>query len=150
MERFGLDVAGLLIKIGGIIALVLGIFQIIEGVITVLVASVLGSLLGFIFPGLGALLKLIPIGGTILAAAHIVVGAVLAAISYSLIKLSTPLPANERNRWVAILAVLAALALIFGAWSLLVGLGISLAGLLLAPVRQPGAREAPPPPAPGS
>jgi putative DNA methylase len=48
---------------------------------------------------------------------------------------------------VAILAVLAALALIFGVWSLPVGLGISLAGLLLAPIS--GARKVPPPLDPG-
>jgi len=143
VERLGGEIASFLVKIGGIIALVLGVLDILKGIVLLVLANVIGGFLGSILPGLGWLLNLIPIGGSILSAVYIVAGAVIAAVGYTLVKMPVPPPAEEKSRWVLILAVLAALALAFGSYATLLALALALAGLLLAPTVKP---TAPPPP----
>jgi vacuolar-type H+-ATPase subunit I/STV1 len=142
VERLGGEIASFLVKIGGIIALVLGVLDILKGIVLLVLANVIGSFLGSILPGLGWLLNLIPIGGSILSAVYIVAGAVIAAVGYTLVKMPVPPTAEEKSRWVLILAVLAALALAFGSYATLLALALALAGLLLAPTVKP---TAPPP-----
>jgi len=142
MERLGGEVAALLMKIGGIIALILGLFEIAKGVLTIIVAHAIGGFLSFLFPGIAELIKIIPIGGALLAAAYIIVGAIVVAVGYSLTKIPVPTPPEEKGRWTIILAVLIALALIFGSYGLLVAFALALASLLLAPSARP---PAPPP-----
>ena len=142
MERLGGEIAGFLVRIGGVIALVLGVIEILKGFALLLLANLIGGFLGSLLPGAGWLLKLIPVGGTILGAAYIVGGAVVAAVGYALVKMPVPPPSEEKSRWILILAVLAAIALALGSYTILVALIIALAGLLLAPT----VKHTPPPP----
>jgi|GEM_PF-2385023 len=142
MERVLQDAASLLIKVGGIVTVILGIFEIIKGLLVLLFAHGISALLGALLPGASNIISLIPIGGTILAAIWIILGAVVAAVGFSLLRVSVPVPQPDRGKWVGILAVFLALALIFGSTSLAAALGIALLGLLLAPVAPP------PPPTP--
>jgi len=139
VERILPDAASLLIKIGAIIAVILGIFDIIKGLIVLLFAHAISALLSALLPGASRIIELIPIGGTVLAVIWIILGAVVAAIGFSLLKIPVPLSRQDRGKWVGILAVLLALALIFGSTSLAAAVGIALLGLVLAPT-------APPPP----
>jgi hypothetical protein len=134
MEQILPSVSSLLIKIGAIIALILGLFKIVEGLIILLFSHGISALLGTLFPGASSIISLIPIGGAILAAIWIILGAVIAAIGYSLLKVPVPITQPDRGKWVGILAVLLALALIFGSTSLAAAIGIALIGLVLAPV----------------
>ncbi|MCC6004144.1 MAG: hypothetical protein LM590_07370 [Thermofilum sp.] len=133
MEQILPSVSSLLIKIGAIIALILGLSKIVEGLIILLFSHGISALLGTLFPGASSIIGLIPIGGTILAAIWIILGAVIAVIGYSLLKVPVPITQPDRGKWVGILAVLLALALIFGSTSLAAAIGIALIGLVLAP-----------------
>jgi len=150
VERLGGEIAGFLVKIGGVIALVLGVLDVLKGIALLVLANVIGVLLGSVLPGsmlpgLGWLLNFISIGGGILSAVYIAAGAVIAAVGYALVKMPVPPPAEEKSRWVLFLAVLAALALAFGSYATLLALALAIAGLLLAPTAKP----APPPPPSG-
>jgi hypothetical protein len=134
MQQILPSISSLLIKIGAIIALILGLSKIVEGLIILLFAHGISALLGTLFPGASTLINLVPIGGTILAAIWIILGAVIAAIGYSLLKVPVPITQPDRGKWVGILAALLALALIFGSTSLAAAIGIALIGLVLAPV----------------
>lgn len=140
MEQVLRSAASLLVKIGAIIAVILGVFEIIKGLVTLLFAHAISALLSALFPGASKIIELIPIGGTILGAIWIILGVVIAAIGYSLLKIPVPVSQQDRGRWVGVLAALLALALILGSTSLVAAIGIALLGLILAPV-------APPPPA---
>uniref|UniRef100_A0A7C1G9U0 DUF996 domain-containing protein n=1 Tax=Thermofilum adornatum TaxID=1365176 RepID=A0A7C1G9U0_9CREN len=133
MEQILPNVSSLLIKIGAIIALILGLFKIIQGIIILLFSHGISALLGTLFPAASTLINLIPIGGTILAAIWIILGAIIAAIGFALLKIPVPISQQDRGKWVGILAVLLALALIFGSGSLAAAIGIALLGLVLAP-----------------
>ena len=95
--------------------------------------------LGALFPEASKIIEPIPIGGTILAVMWIILEVVVAAIGYSLLKIPVLVSQQDKGKWVGILAVLLALALIFGSTSLAAAAGIALLGLVLAPT-------APPPP----
>jgi hypothetical protein len=142
VERLGGEIASFLVKIGGVIALVLGVIEILKGIVVLVLANLIGGFLGSLFPGVGWLLNLIPIGGSILAAAYIIGGAVVAAVGYTLVKMPVPPAHEEKSKWILILAVLAAIALAFGSYTILLSLALALAGLLLAPTVKP----TPPPP----
>lgn len=133
----GGEIAGPLVRIGGLIAFVLGVFEVVKGLLLLALVQAAGRLLSgawllsSIFPELGWLLSLVPVSGAALAAAHIVAGAVYAAAARSLIKAPVPMPPEERDKWTTALAVLAAVAIILNLHGLLLALGLSLAGLLL-------------------
>ena len=137
MEQILPSVSSLLIKIGAIITLILGLFKIVEGLIILLFAHGISALLSMLFPEASRIIGLIPIGGTILAVVWITLGAVIAAIGYSLLKVPVPTSQQDKGKWVGILAVLIALALIFGSISLAAAIGIALLGIVLAPATPP-------------
>ncbi len=136
VEKIAPEFAGLLVKIGAIIIIVLGIFEIIKGIVIILFASAIGALLSSLLPVYGEILKLIPVGGMLLALLYIVIGSIVVSVGFSLLKASLPLTPDQRNRWITLLGVLIAIALLFSSWDLLIGLVLALAGIIILPVAQ--------------
>jgi len=137
------EIAGSLVRIGGLIVLALGVFEIVKGLLLLAIVQAVGGflsgawLLSSVFPELSWFLSLLPVSGTALAVVHLAVGAVFTAVGCLLARLSLPVPPEKRDRWTAALAILAAVAIILGSYGILLALGLSLAGLLLATAELP-------------
>lgn len=150
MERLeSKDISAFLIQIGGILAIILGIFEVIRGLVVLLATAFLQAVLSplILSTFLAPLAPLIPwIGGT-LAVVYVILGIIVAAIGYRLYKLGTPpLPKGERDRWIVLTAIFLSLALILGHTWLAIALAVSLAGLVLSPTNQAPVTPTPPPP----
>lgn len=132
--------ASTLLKIGSVILLVLGIVDILRGLITLFAVSVIGNIVGSylasIFPPLGFLSWLLPLLGPILGGASIITGVVASVVGYQLMKLTTPIPTPQRDKWIIISAVLTAIALAFFSPWYLLAFALIIAGLLLSPTVQ--------------
>ncbi|MEM2299114.1 MAG: hypothetical protein QXW23_06295 [Thermofilaceae archaeon] len=140
-SSFPRDLAQVILKIGGVLLLVLGFVDILRGMVLLIIFSHIGWFvritLDRAFPILGFVGRFLTLLGPIIGIAHIVLGAVAFAVGYQLAKLAAPMPAPTRDRWLIIVAVLTALALIFlSPWYLLAFLLILL-GLLLSPTLPP-------------
>ena len=135
------DISSMLVKAGSAIILVLGIADVLKGIIVVAAISVLGSIAGSILSSLTPLLGftgwLLPLLGFFVGGLNIIAGAIAAAIGYFLLKLPTPLPAEQRNKWLLLTAIFAAVALIFLSHWYLLAFALVLLGFLLSPARPP-------------
>lgn len=129
--------ASTLLKIGSVILLVLGIVDILRGLITLFVVSLIGNIAGSylasIFPPLSFLSWLLPLLGPILGGANIITGVVASVVGYQLMKLTTPIPAPQRDKWIIISAVLTAIALAFFSPWYLLAFALIIVGLLFSP-----------------
>ncbi|MEM0460279.1 MAG: hypothetical protein QXJ21_06785 [Thermofilum sp.] len=139
------DVSSVLVRVGGVLLLVLGIADIVKGLVMLIALSVLGGIAGGILSSVAPFFEfarwVLPLLGPLLGGSSLVVGTVAAVVGYSLLKLPAPLPAEQRNRWLLVTAILAAVALVFLSYWYLLAFAIILLGFLLSPTRLP------PPPA---
>jgi hypothetical protein len=132
------EIVKIFIKIGGILAMVLGAIEVIKAIIYIILIGVLGSVALSIFPAISWLANLLmPIGYAYLAG-MLIIGIIISLIGYNLYKLGA-LPSislEEKNRWIIITVIIMALSLVVGATHVTIAFVISLIGLILLPTKQ--------------
>ncbi|MEM4455444.1 MAG: hypothetical protein QXT28_12070 [Thermofilaceae archaeon] len=93
------DASSVLVRVGGVLLLILGIADIIKGFVMLVALSVLGSIAGGILSSIAPFFEftkwVLPLLGSLVGGSSLVVGAVAAVVGYSLLKLPTPLSAEQ-------------------------------------------------------
>lgn len=147
------EVGKFLVKIGGIIALVLGIVNALKyaayllllylakGVLDALIAA-LGSSLSWI----SMITNLMASLGSVAFIALLVLSIVFAYLGFRIFKAADelPMPAKARDKWIIALSILFALSLLLGSPFLAASFLLPIVGLIIAPIkRESGAVPAP-------
>ena len=144
------DASSVLVRVGGVLLFILGIADIIKGFVMLVALSVLGSIAGGILSSIAPFFEftkwVLPLLGSLVGGSSLVVGAVAAVVGYSLLKLPTPLLAEQRSRWLLITAILAAVALVFLSYWYLLAFALILLGFLLSSAWPAAKRGEIPPP----
>jgi hypothetical protein len=134
----GVEVLRTIVKVGGILAMVLGVIEAIKAVIGLVLVGAVGGLVSSFLPAIGWLVNLLaPIGYAYLVGL-MVIGIIISVVGYNLYKLGSAqkLSPEDRNKWIVILVILLALSLIAGATYVTIAFVISLIGLILLPTEQ--------------
>lgn len=141
-----MEVTSGLVKVGGVIALILGIVDMLRGLAILFFASVLKDILEPILAGtfLASILPFLPVIGGVFAIGSLILGVIAIVAGYILSRLDLAL-LNEaqRNRVIIFCAIIAALSLLLQSPWLFIAIAISLAGILLAPKPLPPPSQPP-------
>lgn len=142
LKTLGAEPLKALVKIGGVLAMVLGVVEAVKAVIALILAgsfgTLLSTLLGSYFPAAKWLADiLLPLAYAYLVGA-LVAGVIVALAGYNLYRLGSlpSIPVEERNKWIVYTVILIALSLIVGATYIVIAFAVALLGLILLPAEQ--------------
>jgi len=147
------EIGKLLIKIGGILAMVLGVVDVLKYaaylILIYLAKGFLDTIISNLSPSLpwiSIVTSLLTSSGSLVSAALLVLSVVFTYLGFRIFKAAdeVPMPTKARDRWIIVLSVLFALSLLLSSPFLAISFLLPIIGLIIVPTQPPGVAPAPP------